>query len=96
MIEAELAAAGFAGVGSTVSLGVFRDYRGIRQTAEAGDVGETNRRVGRTQLPGKDRLLPGTRNLRADRTCLLPASVCTSGPALSTVTTNDQPRLQGN
>ena len=32
MIEAELAAAGFAGVGSTVSLGVFREYRGIRQT----------------------------------------------------------------
>ena len=31
-IEAELAAAGFAGVGSTASLGVFREYRGIRQT----------------------------------------------------------------
>lgn len=31
-IEAELAAAGFAGVGSTATLGVFREYRGIRQT----------------------------------------------------------------
>jgi demethylmenaquinone methyltransferase/2-methoxy-6-polyprenyl-1,4-benzoquinol methylase len=31
-IEAELAAAGFTGVGSTATLGVFREYRGIRQT----------------------------------------------------------------
>ena len=31
-IEAELAAAGFASVGSTAILGVFREYHGIRQT----------------------------------------------------------------